>query len=90
MIRSGGKAASAGKDARNVTFKERVGMPPYQVMYGEKRDVSRFQSIRLQSLGIFRQARKRKHTPRAKVAIFVGFGGNMSAFAIWIPEANII
>ena len=29
------KAAAAGKDARNVTFKERIGMMPYQAMYGE-------------------------------------------------------
>ena len=33
------KAAAAGKDARNVTFKERVRMTPYQAMYGEKKDV---------------------------------------------------
>ena len=31
------KAAAAGKDARNVTFKERIGMAPYQAMYGGKR-----------------------------------------------------
>ena len=31
------KAASAGKDARNVTFKERIGMTPH--LYGVKRDV---------------------------------------------------
>ena len=28
-------AATAGKDARNVTFKERIGMTPYQAMYDE-------------------------------------------------------
>ena len=32
------KAATAGKDARNVTFKERIKMTPYQAMYGEKKD----------------------------------------------------
>ena len=39
-------AATAGKDARNVTFKERIGMTPYQVMYGEKKDVSNFRAFR--------------------------------------------
>ncbi len=34
------KTASAGKDARNVTFKERIGMTLRQAMHGEKRDVS--------------------------------------------------
>ena len=37
------RAATAGKDARNVTFKERIGMTPYQaMMHGEKKDVSNF------------------------------------------------
>ena len=41
------KAANAGKDARNVTvtFKERIGMPPYQAMYGEEKDVSDFKAF---------------------------------------------
>ena len=39
------KAAAAGKDARNVTFKERIGMSPYQAMYGEKKDVSDFRAF---------------------------------------------
>ncbi len=30
------KAALAGKDARNVTFKERIWMTQHQAMYGEK------------------------------------------------------
>ncbi len=39
------KAASAGKDARNITFKERIGMTPHQAMYGDKRDVSDFSAF---------------------------------------------
>ena len=50
------KAAKAGKDARNVTYKERIGMSPYQAMYGEKKRRFGFQGIRLQGLGISRQA----------------------------------
>ena len=33
------KAAKAWKDARNDTYKERIGISQYQVMYGEKKDV---------------------------------------------------
>ncbi len=33
------RAATAGKDPSNVTFKERIGMTPYQAMFGEKKDV---------------------------------------------------
>jgi predicted SpoU family rRNA methylase len=39
------KAASAGKDARNDTFKERIGMTLHQAMYGEKRNVSDFRAF---------------------------------------------
>ncbi len=39
------KAASAGKDARNVTFNERIGMTQHQAMYGEKRYVSDFRAF---------------------------------------------
>ncbi len=38
------KAAFAGKDARNVTFKERIGMNPHQAMHGENREVSDFRA----------------------------------------------
>ncbi len=34
------KAASAGKDARNVIYKDRIGMALHQAMHGEKRDIS--------------------------------------------------
>jgi hypothetical protein len=39
------KAATAGKDARNVTYKKRIGMDTYQAMFGEKRDVSDFRAF---------------------------------------------
>ncbi len=32
------RAATAGKDARKVAFKVRIGMTPYQAMYGEKKE----------------------------------------------------
>ena len=36
------KAALAGKDARNVTYKQLLGQTPYSCIYGELKDVSRF------------------------------------------------
>ncbi len=36
------KAACAGKDVSNVTYKQRLGSTPYTCMYGEVKDVSRF------------------------------------------------
>ena len=39
------RAATAGKDARNVTFKERIRMTPHQAMYGEKKDVSDYRAF---------------------------------------------
>jgi hypothetical protein len=40
------RAATAGKDASNVTFKEQISMTPYQAMYGEKRAVADYQAFR--------------------------------------------
>ena len=68
------KAAAAGKAARNVTFKERIGMSPYQAMYGhgEKRDVSDFRAFGCRAWVYLDKQRleKGKHTPRAKEAIY--------------------
>ncbi len=40
------RAATAGKDASNVTFKERISMTPYQAMHGEKKDLSNYLAFR--------------------------------------------
>jgi hypothetical protein len=65
------KAASAGKDARNATFKERIGMTPHQAMYDEKRDLSDFRAFGCRAWVYLdkRRREKGKHTPRAKEAI---------------------
>jgi len=67
------KAASAGKDARNVTFKERMGMAQHRAMYGEKRarekrEVSDFRAFCCRAWVYLDKQRqeKGKHTPRAK------------------------
>jgi hypothetical protein len=86
------KAASAGKDARNVTFKEHIGMALHQAMHGEKRDVSDFRAFGCRArVYLDTQCREKgKHTPRAKEAIYLGFANNMSAWAFWIPEEKKI
>ncbi len=58
------RAATAGKDSSNVTFKELTGMTQHQAMYGEKKD--KLQSIWMQSLGIPGQATQRKRKAHAK------------------------
>ena len=60
------KAATAGKDARNVTYKERIVMSPYQAMYGEKKDVSDFRAFGCRAWVHLDKLRreKRKHTKR--------------------------
>ena len=63
------KAAKAGKDAQ--LGKERIGMSPYQAMYGEKRVVSDFRAFGCRAwVYLDKQRREKgKHTPRAKEAI---------------------
>jgi hypothetical protein len=39
------RAALAGKDARNATFKTRIGTSPHALLYGEPRDVSKFRAF---------------------------------------------
>ena len=75
------KAANAGKDAQNVTYRDRIGMSPYQAMYGEKKDVSRFRAFCCRAwVYLDKQRREKgKHTPRAKEAIYVGFNDNDTA-----------
>ncbi len=46
------RAAAAGIDARNATFKAKIGTTPHHLMYGQKKDFFRLPSVRMQSLGI--------------------------------------
>ncbi len=75
-------------DARHVTFKECIGMPPYQAMYGEKRDDSDFRAFGCRAWVYLDKQRqeKGKHMPRAKEAVYVGFADNISVWAFWISE----
>jgi hypothetical protein len=39
------KAAAAGTDARNATFKARIKTSPHQALFGAQKDVSRFRAL---------------------------------------------
>jgi hypothetical protein len=51
MVESGPKGqfwfstAMAAKDARNVTYKERIRMTPWEMMHGSKKDISYFRAF---------------------------------------------
>ena len=77
------RAATAGKYARNVTFKECIGMMPHQAMDGEKKDVLEYRAFGCRAY-VYEDKQRRekgKHTPRAKETVYVGFVPNMSAWA---------
>jgi hypothetical protein len=84
------KSAVAGCDARNSTYKERIGTTPWRIMHGEKRDVSRFRAFGCRAWVHLNSERrdKGKHTPRAVEAIYIGFEPNTSAYSFFIPEKN--
>ena len=65
----------AAKDARNVTYKERIRMTPYMYMYGRKKDISKFRAFGCQAYMNLNEERrgKSKHIPRADEAINLGF-----------------
>jgi hypothetical protein len=75
------KAALAGKDARNVTYKQRLWQTPHSCIYGELKDVSRFRAFGCRAW-VYLNAERRekgKYTPRAQEAIYLGFEPNTSA-----------
>jgi hypothetical protein len=79
------RAAAAGIDASNATFKARIGTTPHHLMYGQKKDVSCVLAFRCRAwVYIDPQRRaKGKHTPRAEEAIYVGFAINTSAWSFF-------
>jgi hypothetical protein len=84
------KAALTGKDARNVTYKQRLGLTPYSCIYGELKDVSSFHTFGCRAW-VYVNAERRekgKHTSRAQEAIYLGFEPNTRAFLFFIPESK--
>ena len=84
------KSARVGCEARNVTYKARIGTTPWNAMHGAKKDLSRFRAFGCRAW-IYLNAERRekgKHTPRAIEAIHIGFEPNTSAYSFFIPERN--
>jgi hypothetical protein len=77
------RAAAAGIDARNPTFKARIGTTPHHLMYGQRKDDSRFKAFGCRAwVYIDPQRRaKGKHMPHAVEAIYVGFTINTSVWS---------
>ena len=73
------KSALAAVEARNATYKERIGTTPWRRMHGERRDVSRFRAFGCRAWVHLNSERreKGKHTPRAVEAIYLGFEPNI-------------
>ncbi len=86
------KSALAGCEARNVTYKERIGTTPWKLMHGVPRDVSKFRAFGCRAWVYLNSERrdKGKHTPRAVQAINLGFEPNTSAYSFYIPEKSTI
>ena len=84
------KSASAGCEARNVTYKARIGTSPWNLMHGEKKDLSRFRAFGCRAWVHLNSERreKGKHTPRAIEVIYLGFQPNTSSWSFFIPERN--
>jgi hypothetical protein len=74
------KAALAACDARNTTYKERIGITSWRRTHGEIRDIFRFRAFGCRAWVYLDSDRreKGKHTPRAVEAINLGFGPNQS------------
>ena len=84
------RSALAGRDARNATYKERIGTTPWRRMHGEMRDVSKFRAFGCRAWVYLDKERREngKHTPRAVKAINLGFKTNTSTYCFFILETN--
>ncbi len=86
------KAAFAGNDARNVTYKQRLGQTPYSCIYGELKDVSHVRAFGCRAWVYLNAERREKgqHTPRAQEAIYLRFEPNTSSWSFFIPERQTL
>ncbi len=84
------KSAVTGCEARNGTYKARIGTTPWKLMHGEKKDVSQFRAFGCRAWVNLKSERreKGKHTPRAIEAIHLGYEPNTSAYSFFIQERN--
>ena len=83
-----------GKDCRNATYKHRIRNTPYGLLYGEKKDLSKFRPFGCRAYMHLAKARreKGKDAPRAVEAINLGFASdrNTSASKLYIPSTRQI
>jgi hypothetical protein len=86
------KSSLAAVDARNATYKGRIGTTPWRLMHGEMRDVSRFGAFGCRAWFHLNSERreKGKHTQLAVEAINLGFEPNTSAYSFFISEKNML
>ena len=86
------KKACVGKDARNVTYRQRLESTPYTCMYCEVKDVSRICTFRCRTWVHLNWERRQKgkHTPRALEAVYLGFEPNTSSWCFFIPERKTL
>ncbi len=85
-------AALAAKDARNVTYKERIRKTPWEIMYGSKKNVSDYRAFGCLSYVYMNKDRRGngKHLSLASKAIHLGFASdhNMSAHKFYCFETK--
>ena len=83
------KAALVGKDARNVTYKQRLGQTPHSCISVELKDVSRFCAFGCRAW-VYLNAERREKGKRVQEAIYLGFELNTSAWSFFIPERQTL
>ena len=87
-------AATCGKDCRNATYKERIKNTPWGLLYGEKKDVSKFRPFGCRAWMFLNKERreKGKTAPRAVEVINLGFASdlNTSAYKVLVEKTGQI
>ena len=87
-------AATAGKDARNVTYKQRIKTTLWMLINGSKKDVSKFRAFGCRAYIHLNEDRRNpgKHVPWAIKAINLGVSSdqNTSGYILYIQERRTI
>jgi hypothetical protein len=87
-------AANCAKDCRNAMYVDRIKNSPWGLMYGEKRDVSKFRPFGCRAWMFLNKDRreKGKTAPRAVEVVNLGFASdlNTSSYKVLIKETGQI
>jgi hypothetical protein len=86
------KAAAAGTDALNATFKALIKMSPHQALFRAPKDVSRFRAFLCKVVVYLNKERPEtgKHTARGIDAINLGFACKTNAYVLYSPERKTL